>query len=90
LGKQTFAFAVTSALSCFTSQADGRPCLPLDHACSGSQKRVRHEQHPQNAEVSACFRLRHGDSRFAPAPFRPSLRLRCTFPFAEPQAEAKF
>ena len=29
---------MTSALSCFTSQADGRPCLPLDHACSVSQK----------------------------------------------------
>jgi hypothetical protein len=41
------------------------------------------------AEGSACFRLRQGDGRFTPAPFRPSLRLRSTFPFAEPQAEAK-
>jgi hypothetical protein len=34
------------------------------------------------------FRLRFRDGRYAPAPFRPSLRLRFTFPFAEPQAEA--
>jgi hypothetical protein len=36
-----------------------------------------------------AFRLRFRDGRFAPAPFPPSLRLRFTFPFAEPQAEAK-
>jgi hypothetical protein len=34
------------------------------------------------------FRLRFRDGRFAPAPFRLSLRLRFTFPFAESQAEA--
>jgi hypothetical protein len=34
------------------------------------------------------FRLRFRDGRSAPAPFPPSLRLRFTFPFAEPQAEA--
>jgi hypothetical protein len=34
--------------------------------------------------------LRHGNGRFAPAPFRLSLRLHYTFQFAEPQAEAKF
>jgi len=52
------------------------------------KKRARHEQHPHNTKCLACFRLRHGDGRFAPAPFLPSLRLRFTFPFAEPQAEA--
>jgi hypothetical protein len=50
--------------------------------------RARHERHPHNAEGSACFRLRHGNGRSAPAPFPPSLRLHSTFPFAEPQAEA--
>ena len=35
-----------------------------------------------------AFRLRFRDGRSAPAPFPPSLRLRFTFPFAEPQAEA--
>jgi hypothetical protein len=34
------------------------------------------------------FRLRFRDGRSAPAPFPPSLGLRFTFPFAEPQAEA--
>jgi hypothetical protein len=34
-----------------------------------------------------AFRLRFRDGRSAPAPFRPSLRLRFTFRFAEPQAE---
>ena len=34
------------------------------------------------------FRLRFSDGRYATAPFLPSLRLRFTFPFAEPQAEA--
>jgi hypothetical protein len=32
------------------------------------------------------FRLRHG---YAPTAFLSSLRLRSTFPFAKPQAEAK-
>ena len=36
------------------------------------------------------FRLRFRDGRSAPAPFPPSLRLRFTFPFAEPQAEAHY
>ena len=35
-----------------------------------------------------AFRLRFGDGRYAPSPFPPSLRLRFTFPFAEPHAEA--
>ena len=39
------------------------------------------------AEWSAAFRLRFCDGRSAPVPFRASLRLRFTFPFAEPQAE---
>jgi hypothetical protein len=34
-------------------------------------------------------KLRYGDGRFAPAAFLPSLHLRSTFPFSEPQAEAK-
>jgi len=41
-----------------------------------------------NAEGSAGFRLRFRDGRSASAPFPPSPRLRFTFPFAEPQAEA--
>jgi hypothetical protein len=39
--------------------------------------------------MSARFRLRPGDGRFAPASFPPALRLHSTFPFAELQAEAK-
>jgi len=35
-----------------------------------------------------AFRLRFRNGRSAPAPVHPSLRLRFTFPFAEPQAEA--
>ena len=35
-----------------------------------------------------AFRLRFRAGRYAAAPFPPSLRLRFTFPFAEPQAEA--
>jgi hypothetical protein len=35
-----------------------------------------------------CFRQRHGGGRCAPAPFQPSLRLRFTFPLAEPLTEA--
>jgi hypothetical protein len=64
---------------------------PVSHSTMPAplrKPRARHERHPHNAELSACFRLRHGDGRFAPAPFRPSLRLHFTFPFAEPQAEA--
>ena len=38
--------------------------------------------------MSGCFRLRHGGGRCVPAPFQPSLRLRFTFPLAEPQTEA--
>jgi len=38
-----------------------------------------------NSEWSAGFRLRFCDGHLPPA---PSLRLRFTFPFAEPQAEA--
>jgi hypothetical protein len=34
------------------------------------------------------FSLRFRDGRSAAAPFQPSLRLRFTFPFAGPQAEA--
>jgi hypothetical protein len=48
----------------------------------------RHERHLCNAEWSVCFRLRHGNGRYAPALFQPSLRLRSSFAFAEPQAEA--
>jgi hypothetical protein len=52
------------------------------------KKRARHERHPHSTEYSACFRLRFGDGRFAPAAFLRTVRLRSTFPFAEPQAEA--
>jgi hypothetical protein len=38
--------------------------------------------------VRRAFRLRFRDGRYATVPFPPSLRLRFTFPFAEPQAEA--
>jgi hypothetical protein len=80
---------VTNALSCFSSPAAGRPCSLHDAPIPFRKKRVRHERHPHNAECLACFRLRHGDGRFAPASFQPSLRLCSTFPFAKPQAEAK-
>jgi len=61
--------AVTNALSCFTSPADGRPCFPHDHAGSVPQKARSSRAASVLAELSACFRLRFGDGRCAPAPF---------------------
>jgi hypothetical protein len=78
---------VTNALYCSTSPAAVRPNPLTTAPVAFCKKRVRHERH-FNAEWSAAFRLRFRDGRSAPAPFRPSLRLRFTFPFAEPQAEA--
>jgi hypothetical protein len=79
---------VTSAPFCFTSPADGRPCSPHDHARSVPQKgalvtsgiRVM----PNVGELPPAVRRRSFRSGCIPA----SLRLRSTFPFAEPQAEA--
>jgi len=82
------AFAVTNALSCFTSPADGRPCLPHDHAGSVPQKARSSRAASVSAEdrrASACGSATVVSLRFVPA----SLRLRSTFPFAKPQAEAK-
>ena len=66
--------------------------------CSAKSPHNRAGSVPQKARSSRAafqmpndrraFRLRFRDGRFAPAPFPPSLRLRFTFPFAEPQAEA--
>ena len=52
------------------------------------KKRARHEPHFMVPNNRRAFRLRFRDGRYAAAPFPPSLRLRFTFPFAEPQAEA--
>ncbi len=79
---------MTNALSCFTSPADGRPCLPLDHAGSVPQKARSSRAAFLMPNDRRAFRLRFRDGRSAPAPFPPSLRLRFTFPFAEPQAES--
>ena len=70
------------------SPAAGRPCAPHDRAGS-----VRNKARSSRAVFlmpnnRRAFRLRFGDGRYTPAPFPPSLRLRFTFPFAEPQAEA--
>jgi hypothetical protein len=82
--------AVTNALSCFTSPADGRPCLP-SRPCRfrSAKKRARHERHrlpPNDRRASACGSATALRSGSVPA----SLRLRSTFPFAEPQAEAHY
>jgi hypothetical protein len=81
-------FAVTNALSCFTLPADGRPCLPHDHAGSVPQKARSSRAAFLMPNDRRPFRLRFRDGRSAPAPFPPSLRLRFTFPFAEPEAES--
>jgi len=81
--------AVINALSCGTSPADGWPSFPSRPGPFQSAKSALVTS--ANIEVAARaagFRLRFGDGRFASAPFPPALRLRCTFPFAEPQAEA--
>ena len=83
--KQT---AVTSALSCSTSPAAVRP-NPLTTAPVPFRKKARSSRAAfQMPNDRRAFRLRFRDGRYAPAPFPPSLRLRFTFPFAEPQAEA--
>jgi hypothetical protein len=82
------SIAVTNAFSCFTSPAAVRPD-PLTTRLVPFHKKTRSSraafQMPNNRRP---FRLRFRDGRFAPAPFPPSLHLRFTFPFAEPQAEA--
>ena len=56
---------------CFAARADGRPCLPLDHARSASQTaRSSRACQAQVAAVAAGFRLRLGGGRCAPASFR--------------------
>jgi len=80
--------AVTNALSCSTSRAAVRP-NPLTTRPDSFRKKARSSRAaflvPNDRRA---FRLRFRDGRSAPAPFPPSLRLRFTFPFAEPQAEA--
>jgi hypothetical protein len=84
--KQT---AVTSVLSCSTSPAAVRP-NPLTTAPVPFRKKALSSraaiQMPNNRRA---FRLRFRDGHSAAATFPPSLRLHCTFPFAEPQTEAK-
>jgi len=72
--------------------------LHFTDRCSAKSPHNRAGSVPQKAPSSRAafqmpndrlaFRLRFRVGRFAPAPFPPSLRLRFTFPFAEPQAEA--
>ena len=85
--KQTLASAVTNALSCSTSPGAVRP-NPLTTAPVPFRKKARSSRAaflmPNDRRA---FRQRFGDGRFAAAPFPPSLRLRFTFPFAEPLAE---
>jgi hypothetical protein len=87
LSEKHIPFAVTNAFSCSTSPAVIRP-NPLTTAPVPFHKKARSSRATFHAEESAGFRLRFRDGRFAAAPFPPSLRLRFTFPFAEPQAEA--
>jgi hypothetical protein len=79
--------AVTNALSCFTSPADGRPCLPHDHAGSVPQKarssRAASAWHRMFGVLPPAARQR--SFRFGSV--SASLRLHSTFPFADPQAE---
>ena len=79
---------MTNALSCSTSPAAVRP-NPLTTAPVPFRKKARSSRAAfQMRNDRRAFRLRFRDGRCAPAPFPPSLRLRFTFPFAEPQAEA--
>ena len=79
---------MTIALSCSTSPAAVRP-NPLTTAPVPFRKKARSSRAAfQMPNDRRAFRLRFRDGRYAPAPFPPSLRLRFTFPFAEPQAEA--
>jgi hypothetical protein len=41
------------------------PVSPSTTPVPFRKKRVRHERQPQTTEWSVCFRLRHGDGRFA-------------------------
>jgi hypothetical protein len=80
--------AVTNALSCSTSPAAVRP-NPLTTAPVPFRKKARPSRPAfQIPNYRRPFRLRFRDGRSAAVPFPPSLRLRFTFPFAEPQAEA--
>ena len=61
---------------------------PHDRAGSVPQKSALVTSAFQMPNDRRAFRLRFRDGRYASAPFPPSLRLRFTVPFAEPQAEA--
>jgi len=79
--------AVTNALSCSTSPAAVRPNL-LTTAPVPFRKKARSPRAAiQMPNDRRAYRLRFRDGRSAPALFPPSLRVRFTFPFAEPQAE---
>jgi hypothetical protein len=89
LSKIPLIIAVTNALSCSTSPAAVRP-NPLTTAPVPFRKKARSSRAAfQMPNDRRAFRLRFRDVRYAVATFPPSLRLRFTFPFAEPQAEAK-
>jgi hypothetical protein len=89
-GKRNLITAVTNALSCSTSTAAVRP-NPLTTAPFPFRKKARSSRAAfQMPNDRRAFRLRFRDGRSAAAPFPPSLRLRFTFPFAEPQAEAHY
>jgi len=83
----TLGVAVTNALFCFTSPADDRPVSPTTTPVTFRKKARSSRAATEPCRISARFHLRHGDGRYAPA--SSDLRLRSTFPFAEPQAEAK-
>jgi len=88
LSENKFGSAVTNALSCSTSPATVRP-NPLTTAPVPFRKKARSSRAAfLTPNDRRAFRLRFRDGRSAAAPFQPSLRLRFTFPFAEPQAEA--
>jgi hypothetical protein len=70
----------------FTSRCSAKS--PHDRAGSVPQKSASATTDILMPNDRRPFRLRFHDGRSAPAPFPPSLRLRFTFPFAEPQAEA--
>jgi hypothetical protein len=64
--------------------------VPLSTPARSVRKKARSSRAALvSSEESACFRLRFADGHSAPALFLPSLRLCSTFPFAEPEAEAK-
>jgi len=83
----TPGIAVTNALSCLTSPVVDRPVSPTTTPVTFRKKARSSRAATEPCRISARFHLRHGDGRYAPA--SSDLRLRSTFPFAKPQAEAQ-